>query len=181
MAAAAELQFDFASITAEFDLKGVGECRCRPSQARNFFRLLEETRHAPEFRVPIFFPALFNELSCRLAGDNMLGAECTRTKNPHCVIVGEDKVFDGLLRVLTELREPVSRRRGRRPRFDADEEVLSFDRPHIGVALCGECINALRQYLERLFFRRRISRRCERFAHNALFFLASFRIPLMEL
>ena len=145
-------------------IKGLGG----PCQAGNALRLLEQTRHAAVFAVPVLLAALLNQLARGFAGDDVLGIKRRGTQHAHRVVVGQDQIFDGLLRVLAQLDQPVTRRRRGGPCLDRNDEVFAFKGSHIGIALGGKRINAIRQNFQRFFFDCRVGRRCKRLCHGVL-------------
>ena len=98
--------------------------------------------------------------------DAELGVERTGVEDADRVVVGEHEVADRLVGVLAQPSEPGSRGDGRRQRFEAEDEVLALVRPQVGVALCGEGVDAIGQHLQGLRFRGGVGGGRERLACN---------------
>ena len=161
-------QIQLAAIAAQIDFEVIFKSLSRPCQTGNAFRLLEQTGHAAIFAVPVLLAALFDQLAGGFAGNDVLGVKSRCAQHAHSVVVGQDQVLDGLLRVLAQLDQPVTRGSRSGSGLDGDDEVFAFKSAHIGVAFGREGIDAIGQNFQGFFFGDCVSRRCERLCHGVL-------------
>ncbi|MCZ4264076.1 hypothetical protein O4G73_03060 [Erythrobacter sp. G21629-S1] len=73
-------------------------------------------------------------------------------KHANRMIVRQNEVFDRLIRMLSQLFQPVACRSGRRAGFDRNYEIVTFDGAHIGITFGGQGEHTIRENLERFGF-----------------------------
>ena len=172
MSPTAELQIDATPVAAKFDRHVVIEGNVGPGQTRDRIRLLEQSWHAPEFARPILHAALFDQFAGRPGGDDGIGLEGTGTEDAYGVVMRQDQITDGFVRVLPKFHQPVARRYRRGTGFKANEKILALDRADIGITFCRQRVDAIGYYLECFLLFGKIGGRGERLGHGVLLITA---------
>ncbi|MNN47752.1 hypothetical protein D3C81_1621860 [compost metagenome] len=100
-----KFDFKFAAIATQINCVIVGDFSWS-SKPRNTFRLLEQSRHAAKFTVPVLLATLFNQLRSIGTSQDMFCIKGASAQNPDSMVMAQNQVFDRLVGVLTQFAQP---------------------------------------------------------------------------